>query len=97
MCKYRYQNALLQRFFLAHDIELEEYFQGDVLVMEAFTDTKLGCFFSIRALKKYSKAPGLAKATVADKMIGNKLKNKPGEDIFLHQLRFISIHILIIL
>jgi hypothetical protein len=43
------------KILLAHDIELEKYFQGDVLVMEAFTDTKLGCFFSVNAFKNILK------------------------------------------
>ena len=29
---------------MAHDIEPEKYFQGDVLVMAASTDSKLGAF-----------------------------------------------------
>lgn len=69
------------KILLAHDIELEKYFQGDVLVMEAFTDTKLGCFFSVNAFKNILKHLAWP---VGGRMIGNKFKNKPKEGAFLY-------------
>jgi hypothetical protein len=49
--------------------------------MEAFTDTKLGCFFSVNAFKNILKHLAWP---VGGRMIGNKFKNKPREGAFLY-------------